>query len=1413
MRSRILRTLTPFFLACAALAAPGRGAPPDSIGSVPLLLTAPPPQFEPLEGGRGVIPRIRGFGQTGRPGEPMLPMKILRVAIPEGSVPELRIVSSRLRPLGPLRVAPVPRANVRERTGRLEDETYDPEFTEDERIFGRDAEYPASPVRLGSVGYLREQRFVEVIFAPVQLNPKRRSARYFPEVRAEVVFTMPGGGDPAAATRPFRSDPLFEGTYRRALENYEQGKLFRVPPGGRDAEVLAPQAASAPAVTAASPRYKISVSHPGVYRLAYADVQASAPDLLALDPRTLMLSAEGTEVPISIRSSTGGAGESDGRFDPDDYLEFYGRPKGGPPTLVNYSRPGFPDIFQANDFTDTQIYWLTSAGDPGSHRRIGEAGGAPGSPGFPQAADFQEAAIWDENNIYLPLGGVDPFFSIPSLLAGSTQAQRDLVLAMPGISASGTTASATLRLRGGSSLADVPLDHRTRVWFNGDVAEAADFTWDGEIIFEQNFTVTHSVLTNPTTIHVTAPGLAGVSVDSQFIDTVTIRYRRTFDAVGDVLLFSYPNQDVRFQVRGLSGSPPAIFEVTRALAGSSEADPVRITGASVSGAPPVTATFEVPRDTSAGAPATRTFAVTGPLGVLRPDAVVRAADPVLTDPNNAADILVIGTPETIDPSPGGALQSLLTHRLLRQGLSSRVVYMSQIYDEFSYGLRDPNAIRSFLSYAFDNWKGSSGTARPPSFVLLVGDATPDYKNTLPQRPDWVDQVPTAMMFHVNSILGYYSSDNWLASFRGSDQLPDVYLGRISTRSAAASAQVFDKILRYEESPPPGLWKGRAVLVAGDGKFTGEAGDFEAIEDEIAQTYFSRPPRSTPVPPLYFARSPWNSTDLTGFRNAIVTQLQSGAAVLSYIGHGGFDTWGAYSSFFNSQDAQALTNDGLLPFMVTMNCLTGGFHFLLGTGSLGEAMTNNPAGGAIATLAPSGLSSIFLGRPVIDDLFDPLYGATEERLLGAATNDLRAGLWSLGNILDLQSYTLLGDPATILATPAPPPPSGLVATPGNATVTLGWSPPSAAVAGYRIYRATSSPGGYSSISCDPISATSCVDRTAANATKYYYYAVSLDADGFEGRASNFNSDCDTGPDCVVARPMNPNPPSVPSGLQTTDPGTGGRLLVSWQPNSETDLKTYSLYYGTASGQYTFKQSYASGITSVILTGLTDGVRYYLALSATNTSGHESALSGEVTGVSLLIQGIAPPRAIDDLRVSRSGSDLILSWSRPTLDIYGRPTTVVRYNVYRGTTPGFQPYLTVPIAVINDASSTGYVDGGQALPAAGNLYYLVTATDVNGFTSGAGRDLPNGIQNLAVSMPAQGTVGLAWPAVTNDVTGYATLIDHYQVHASDHPLPRASLGSSTLVRDNVRVLTVDLSVPSSRFYFSVIAVDNRGNLSPF
>ncbi|HXH28286.1 MAG TPA: fibronectin type III domain-containing protein, partial [Candidatus Polarisedimenticolia bacterium] len=358
-----------------------------------------------------------------------------------------------------------------------------------------------------------------------------------------------------------------------------------------------------------------------------------------------------------------------------------------------------------------------------------------------------------------------------------------------------------------------------------------------------------------------------------------------------------------------------------------------------------------------------------------------------------------------------------------------------------------------------------------------------------------------------------------------------------------------------------------------------------------------------------------------------------------------------------------------------------------------------------------------------------------------------------------------------------------------------------------------PVAVQAIDCTATGTTSCTDATVLNASTYYYYAVALDADGFESAASNFNGDCDAGPDCVVARPLNPGPPSAPTGVTVRDAGIGGHLLVSWNPNPEPDLKSYTVRYGTTSGQYGSQLLVGSATTGADLAGLTDGVRYYVAVSATNTSGHESPLSVEVADAPHLIQGIAPPRAIADLQVSISGSDLVLTWSRPLVDIYDRPTTVVGYDVYKGGSPGFRPFDAPPLAHIGDPAVTTYVDPAAAGPAAGDAYYLVSAIDANGYVSGTGRELPNGISDLSVELTGTGLVHLSWSAVGTDFTGLSTLVDHYQIHQAGHPLPRASLGSSTLVLDNVHDLAVDLTAAGAPLYFSVVAVDDRGNLSPF
>lgn len=80
----------------------------------------------------------------------------------------------------------------------------------------------------------------------------------------------------------------------------------------------------------------------------------------------------------------------------------------------------------------------------------------------------------------------------------------------------------------------------------------------------------------------------------------------------------------------------------------------------------------------------------------------------------------------------------------------------------------------------------------------------------------------------------------------------------------------------------------------------------------------------------------------------------------------------------------------------------------------------------------------------------------------------------------------------------------------------------------------------------------------------------------------------------------------------------QVQITWSPNTETDLAGYKVYYGTAPGQYSAPITVTT--TSYTFQGATDKTTYYVAVSAFDTSGNESALSDEV---SIYVPDVTPP----------------------------------------------------------------------------------------------------------------------------------------------------------------------------------------------
>lgn len=78
-------------------------------------------------------------------------------------------------------------------------------------------------------------------------------------------------------------------------------------------------------------------------------------------------------------------------------------------------------------------------------------------------------------------------------------------------------------------------------------------------------------------------------------------------------------------------------------------------------------------------------------------------------------------------------------------------------------------------------------------------------------------------------------------------------------------------------------------------------------------------------------------------------------------------------------------------------------------------------------------------------------------------------------------------------------------------------------------------------------------------------------------------------------------------------TSNSALLTWDPPvSSTNVSGYRVYYGTAPG--TYQQSFGQGISigkvdTYTVMGLSNGTRYYFAVTAVDASGNESAYSNE------------------------------------------------------------------------------------------------------------------------------------------------------------------------------------------------------------
>ena len=91
-------------------------------------------------------------------------------------------------------------------------------------------------------------------------------------------------------------------------------------------------------------------------------------------------------------------------------------------------------------------------------------------------------------------------------------------------------------------------------------------------------------------------------------------------------------------------------------------------------------------------------------------------------------------------------------------------------------------------------------------------------------------------------------------------------------------------------------------------------------------------------------------------------------------------------------------------------------------------------------------------------------------------------------------------------------------------------------------------------------------------------------------------------------------------------TGQSVTLAWDPNPDTNVVGYNVYYGVASHTYPNRIDAGNG-AKVTVSGLIGGVTYYFAVTAYDSLGQESDFSAEISysvpvkSPSLQVQGMA------------------------------------------------------------------------------------------------------------------------------------------------------------------------------------------------
>ena len=341
------------------------------------------------------------------------------------------------------------------------------------------------------------------------------------------------------------------------------------------------------------------------------------------------------------------------------------------------------------------------------------------------------------------------------------------------------------------------------------------------------------------------------------------------------------------------------------------------------------------------------------------------------------------------------------------GLVIKSISVNKVYNEFSSGKQDPTAIRDYMKMLYDKYEGQE-----PRFLVLFGDGSFDPKDRMENNSNFIpafqnkESLVSSSSYVIDDYFGL------LDDTEGDDAIGDldIGIGRFPVQTIEEAQIVINKIERYLTKGEThfGKWRTNTCMIADD-----EDGNLHLEQaDSLANGF---------IPDVYNQKKIYldayhQISTPSGKRYPDVTveinkQIENGVLILNYVGHGGKSGW-ADERIIQTPDIQGWRNYNKLPVFITATCEFSRFDEPeLNTG--GEMVLLNPNGGGIALFTTTRLA------------YSQSNFSLNQRLYANAFVNIDGEMPYLGDLIRLskppgqlttRNFVLLGDPALKMAYP-------------------------------------------------------------------------------------------------------------------------------------------------------------------------------------------------------------------------------------------------------------------------------------------------------------------------------------------------------------------------------------------------------------